>query len=52
LGRENVKVTPNQIKDIINLLIQEDKLEDEEKKKKLGKLTDISNKSEKKVSEK
>jgi hypothetical protein len=45
-------VTSNQIKDIIKLLIQEDKLEGEEKKKKLGKQTDINNKSEKKVSEK
>jgi hypothetical protein len=45
-------VTSNQIKDIVKLLIQEDKLEDEEKKKKLEKQTDINNKSEKKVSEK
>lgn len=34
LGRENVQVTPNQIKDIINLLIQEEKLNNEEKEKK------------------
>ncbi len=33
LGRENVNVSSKQVKDLINLLIQEEKLEDERKKK-------------------
>ena len=34
MGRENVKISPEQMKDIINLLIIEEKLEEAEKKKK------------------
>lgn len=37
LGRENVEVSSKQVKEIINLLVQEDKLNEEEKKKKLEK---------------
>ncbi|CAG2103897.1 unnamed protein product, partial [Medioppia subpectinata] len=34
LGRENVNVSSNQVKELMNLLIQEEKLEDEKKKLK------------------
>ena len=34
IGRENVQLTPKQIKEVIKLLIQEEQLNIEEKKKK------------------
>ncbi|XP_054167458.1 mitochondrial proton/calcium exchanger protein-like [Oppia nitens] len=43
LGRENVNVSSNQVKDIINLLIQEEKLE-EEKKRKLKEEKEVNGK--------
>lgn len=50
MGRENVEVSANQMKDIIKLLIQEEKLEEEKKRKAENKQAENASdiKSEKK----